>query len=103
MEFWSSGFYRAFAVSKAHSVFTGFLPLARPARTFGDVRVALFPRAQMPVLRPVPVISAFHSFLSALLHRDDGEFLYPKRVCACESCSSFIFAIAFFGFIPREP
>ena len=74
-----------------------------PARTFRDVRVALFPRAQMPVLRPVPVISVFHSFLSALLRRDDDEFLYPKRAGAGESCSSFIFAIAFFGFIPREP
>jgi len=59
---------------------------AWPARTFGDVRVAFFPRSQVAVLWPVTVFSVLHSFCSALLWRNDEGFSYPKRACACESC-----------------
>ena len=48
-----------------------------PARTFGDVRVALFPRSQVPVLRPVTVFSVFHSFFSRFWRWRDGERLAP--------------------------
>jgi hypothetical protein len=40
---------------------------SRSAGTLGNVRVALFPRTQMPVLGPLAVISASDSFVTAFL------------------------------------
>jgi hypothetical protein len=57
------------------------------AGTFWDCRVALFPRAQVPILWAFKFNSVVHSFFTALSRRDVEGFSYPKRARACESCS----------------